>query len=376
MKLKVKWIALALAVVLLAAGAIKMFTVKSAQKQTLQAQQAAQANAPTVQLSATDVLEVQEIDLQQGLAISGQVKAVNSAFVKARVAGELRELSVREGDFVKAGQVLGRIDATEYLARVRQAQQQAEAAKAQVDIAKRSFDNNRALVDQGFISKTGLDASSSSLAGAQATYLAAQAGSDLAQKSLDDAIVRAPISGQISQRLVQSGERVAIEARIVEIIDLSRLELEISLAASDSGSVKVGQKAQLKVEGSGQSISATVARLNPSATAGSRAVLAYLSLDKSAQLRQGFYAQGLLATGSKVVIAVPLSAVRTDKPQPYVQVLEDGKIQHQTVELGSRGEYQGKTMVAVTGLGKDKKILAGVAGPMTVGTVVRTEGAK
>jgi RND family efflux transporter MFP subunit len=376
MKLKVKWIALALAVVLIAAGAVKMVTSKNAQKQNLQAQQAAQANAPSVQLVGKDVLDVQEIELQQGLAISGQIKAVNSAFVKARVAGELRELSVREGDFVKAGQVIGRIEATEYLARVRQAEQQAQAAKAQVDIAKRSFENNRALVDQGFISKTGLDASSSSLAGAQASYLAAQAGADLAQKSLDDATVRAPISGQISQRLVQSGERVAIEARIVEIVDLSRLELEISLAASDSVFIKVGQKAQLNVEGNGQSISATVARLNPSATAGSRAVLAYLSLDQSAQLRQGFYAQGLLATGSQRVIAIPLSAVRTDKPQPYVQVLAGGKIQHQTVELGSRGEYQSQTMVAVTGLAPGKKILAGVAGPMTVGTAISIEGAK
>jgi RND family efflux transporter MFP subunit len=376
MKLKVKWIALALVAVLLAAGAVKMVTSKNAQKQNLQAQQAAQANAPSVQLAAKDVLDVQEIELQQGLAISGQIKAVNSAFVKARVAGELRELSVREGDFVKAGQIIGRIEATEYLARVRQAEQQAQAAKAQVDIAKRSFENNRALVDQGFISKTGLDASSSSLAGAQASYLAAQAGADLAQKSLDDATVRAPISGQISQRLVQSGERVAIEARMVEIVDLSRLELEISLAASDSVFVKVGQKAQLNVEGNGQTISATVARLNPSATAGSRAVLAYLSLDQSAQLRQGFYAQGLLATGSQRVIAIPLSAVRTDKPQPYVQVLADGKIQHQTVELGSRGEYQSQTMVAVTGLAPGKKILAGVAGPMTAGTAISIEGAK
>ncbi|MCF8147539.1 MAG: efflux RND transporter periplasmic adaptor subunit [Sulfuritalea sp.] len=376
MKLKVKWIALALVAVLLAAGAVKMVTSKNAQKQNLQAQQAAQANAPSVQLAAKDVLDVQEIELQQGLAISGQIKAVNSAFVKARVAGELRELSVREGDFVKAGQIIGRIEATEYLARVRQAEQQAQAAKAQVDIAKRSFENNRALVDQGFISKTGLDASSSSLAGAQASYLAAQAGADLAQKSLDDATVRAPISGQISQRLVQSGERVAIEARMVEIVDLSRLELEISLAASDSVFVKVGQKAQLNVEGNGQTISATVARLNPSATAGSRAVLAYLSLDQSAQLRQGFYAQGMLATGSQRVIAIPLSAVRTDKPQPYVQVLADGKIQHQTVELGSRGEHQSQTMVAVTGLAPGKKILAGVAGPMTVGTAISIEGAK
>ena len=376
MKLKVKWIALTLVAVLLAAGAVKMVTSKNAQKQNLQAQQAAQANAPSVQLAAKDVLDVQEIELQQGLAISGQIKAVNSAFVKARVAGELRELSVREGDFVKAGQIIGRIEATEYLARVRQAEQQAQAAKAQVDIAKRSFENNRALVDQGFISKTGLDASSSSLAGAQASYLAALAGADLAQKSLDDATVRAPISGQLSQRLVQSGERVAIEARMVEIVDLSRLELEISLAASDSVFVKVGQKAQLNVEGNGQSISATVARLNPSATAGSRAVLAYLSLDQSTQLRQGFYAQGVLATGSQRVIAIPLSAVRTDKPQPYVQVLADGKIQHQTVELGSRGEYQSQTMVAVTGLAPGKKILAGVAGPMTVGTAISIEGAK
>jgi RND family efflux transporter MFP subunit len=376
MKLKVKWIALALVAVLLAAGAVKMVTSKNAQKQNLQAQQAAQANAPSVQLVGKDVLDVQEIELQQGLAISGQIKAVNSAFVKARVAGELRELSVREGDFVKAGQIIGRIEATEYLSRVRQAEQQAQAAKAQVDIAKRSFENNRALVDQGFISKTGLDASSSSLAGAQASYLAALAGADLAQKSLDDATVRAPISGQLSQRLVQSGERVAIEARMVEIVDLSRLELEISLAASDSVFVKVGQKAQLNVEGNGQSISATVARLNPSATAGSRAVLAYLSLDQSTQLRQGFYAQGVLATGSQRVIAIPLSAVRTDKPQPYVQVLADGKIQHQTVELGSRGEYQSQTMVAVTGLAPGKKILAGVAGPMTVGTAISIEGAK
>jgi RND family efflux transporter MFP subunit len=376
MKLKVKWIALTLVAVLLAAGAVKMVTSKNAQKQNLQAQQAAQANAPSVQLASKDVLDVQEIELQQGLAISGQIKAVNSAFVKARVAGELRELSVREGDFVKAGQIIGRIEATEYLARVRQAEQQAQAAKAQVDIAKRSFENNRALVDQGFISKTGLDASSSSLAGAQASYLAALAGADLAQKSLDDATVRAPISGQLSQRLVQSGERVAIEARMVEIVDLSRLELEISLAASDSVFVKVGQKAQLNVEGNGQSISATVARLNPSATAGSRAVLAYLSLDQSTQLRQGFYAQGVLATGSQRVIAIPLSAVRTDKPQPYVQVLADGKIQHQTVELGSRGEYQSQTMVAVTGLAPGKKILAGVAGPMTVGTAISIEGAK
>jgi multidrug efflux pump subunit AcrA (membrane-fusion protein) len=92
----------------------------------------------TVELLASDLVQVRMVELAQSLALSGPVKAVNSAVVKARVPGELQGLAVREGDFVKTGDVIARIDATEYQARVKQAQQQAESARAQVDIAKRS----------------------------------------------------------------------------------------------------------------------------------------------------------------------------------------------------------------------------------------------
>ena len=78
-----------------------------------------------VALADSDVVKVQNLDMAQSLPVSGPLKAVTSAFIKARVAGELQDLSVREGDFVKAGQVIARIDATEFKARVRQAQQQA-----------------------------------------------------------------------------------------------------------------------------------------------------------------------------------------------------------------------------------------------------------
>lgn len=372
MKPWIKWTAGALLLALVAAGALRTVAARKAQQATLASQEAASKLQVAIALGPQDVVKVQSLELTQSLGISGPLKAQNSAFVKARVAGELLGLTVREGDSVKAGQVIARVDSTEFQARVRQAQQQAEAAKAQVDIARRSYENNRSLVNQGFISQTALESSSASLASAEASYRAAQAGADVATKSLDDTVLRAPISGQVAQRLAQPGERVAVDARIVEIVDLSRLELEASLSASDSLQVRVGQSAQLSVEGSASTLSAKVTRVNPSAVAGSRAVLAYLALEPNAALRQGLFAQGQLQLGSARALALPLSAVRTDKPQPYVQTVQNGKVEHQTVEVGARGEQQGQSFAAVKGVAEGTQVLAGSVGPVRAGTAVKT----
>ena len=377
MKLRLKWIVIAAAVVALGAGGFHTWQTRKQQKQLIDAQQASQKDRPSVQLAATDVVAVQTLLLSQGLPISGQTKAVNAAFVKARVAGELQDLQVREGDFVQAGQVIARVDSTEYAARARQSQQQAQAAKAQVEIAQRSFDNNRALVDQGFISKTGLDASASNLAAAQASFSAAQSGAEVLQKALEDTVLRAPIAGQVAQRLAQNGERVAVDARVLEIVDVRRLELEATVAVAEAMQVRVGQSAQLSFEGAAQSVAARVVRINPSATPGSRAVMVYLAITGNEALRQGLYAQGLLATGSVSALALPLSAVRTDKPAPYVQMLEGDRVRHVPVIMGARGELNQQTMVEVSGLVAGAQVLIGGVGPMLADTVVNlAAGAK
>jgi RND family efflux transporter MFP subunit len=376
MKRWLKWIVMIVVVALLAAGVLRALSTRKAAKEALEAQQATQKAQSSIELAANDVVQAKTMELTQGLEISGPLKAANSAFVKARVAGELQGLSVREGDFVKAGQVIAHVDVTEYQARVRQAQQQAESAKAQVDIAKRSFDNNRSLVDQGFISKTALDSSIATLASAEANYRAAQAGADVASKALEDTVLRAPIAGQVAQRLAQPGERVAIDARIVEIVDLSRLELEASLSAADSMAVKVGQTAQLTIEGAAKPVAAKVVRVNPTAVAGSRAVLAYLSVETSAGLRQGLFAQGTLATGTTRALALPLAAVRTDKPEPYVQTISNGQVKHAAVTLGTRGEANGQTMVAVGAIAENTEVLSGMVGPVREGTLVKRAGTK
>ena len=377
MKKWMKWAIAAVVVLALAGAVFRALNARSAQQKAVAASAAALKTPSGIEVANTDLVKVASRELSQGMPISGSLKAVNSAFVKARAAGELQGLTVREGDAVRAGQIIARVDPIEYTARLQQTQRSAEAAKAQIDIAQRQYDNNKALVDQGFISKTALDTSSATLEGARASYASAQAAVDITKKAMDDTVLRAPIGGWISQRLAQPGERVGIDAKVVEIVDLSRMELEASLSATDAASVRVGQTAQLQVEGIAEPIAATVARINPATTAGNRGVLVYLSVASRPGLRQGLFAQGSLGTARAQVLAVPVSSVRTDKPAPYLQVLENNAVLHKTVELGLRGEADGQMMVVVKGVPEGTIVLAATVGLVRAGSSVKiSEGTK
>jgi RND family efflux transporter MFP subunit len=368
MKKSTLWILSAVALAALLAGGARWASQRQADKTPIAP---TAAMVPSIELATSDVFTARTQTLNLGIAVSGALKASESAIVKARVAGELQELSVREGDRVQAGQVIARIEPIEYQARVRQAQQQADAAKAQVDIAQRQFDNNQALVNQGFISQTALLTSQASLNGAKATHAAALSALDLANKSLADATLRSPLSGVVAQRLAQPGERVAIEARLVEVINLSQLELEAALTAEDASLVRVGMTAQLQVDGVDAPITAKVLRINPSAQIGSRSILVYLGIKGREGLRQGQFAQGTLGTQSLQVMAVPVESVRTDKPQPYVQVVQDGKVAHITVRTDVRSEGERQTLVAVTGVTEGTQVLSGSVGAVREGVLVK-----
>ena len=270
--------AAAIIIVLVAGGALRAISARQA-KQTALAESTATTRQVVMDIAPEEVNPVRRQNLSLDIPLSGSLRAVQTATIKARVAGELQGLTLREGDTVRAGQEVARTDPTESNARLRQAQQQADAARTQVDINQRLFANNRALVDQGFISPTALDASKASLQGAQASYQAAQAAADVARKAVADTVLRSPIDGQVAQRLAQNGERVAVEARILEVVDLSRLELEALMGPADSVAVRLGQKATLRVEGRSDPLEATVVRINPSAQAGSRSVPVYLAID-------------------------------------------------------------------------------------------------
>ena len=378
-RLRWAWVGLAI-VVALVAGAVLYRSKGGPFAGGAPATAASAVAAPLmIELSPADLAYATSAELSRTLAVSGGLRAVQSAVVKARVVAEVKTLTVREGDRVTAGQLIGQLDATEYQLRLRQAEDQAQSAQSQLDIAQRTLDNNKALVDQGFISRNALDTSVSNAAAARASVQAARAAADLARKAVRDSEIRAPITGQVSQRLVQPGERVGLDARIVEIVDLSRLELETAVAPEDVVQLRVGQPARVQIDGLAEPVAARVVRINPSAQAGTRSVLAYLELAPGAQttaLRQGLFARGTVELQRRQALVVPASALRADQAQPYVLAVQNGQTQARPVTPGARGDVliDGRTEPAVEiteGLEPGTPVLRGTVGTLREGTRVK-----
>ena len=376
MHIKPRWIVIAVVVLALV---VSVWRALSTRQQQQLAAATPTPDVTQIELARQDVWTLEPREITQTLDLSGTLKALNYAVIKARVAGELKEFSVREGDVVKAGQVLARIDPTEYQRRWQQAKDQADAAKAQMEIAQRQWDTNKALVDQGFIAKTALDNSQASYQGAVATHQAAIAGADVARKALEDAVLYAPFSGVVALRAAQAGERVSVDAKVLELVDLSQLEVEVPLSPSDSVDVRIGQVAQLQVEDRPETITAKVKRISPSAQVGSRSVLVYLSIDQPTGLRHGLFAKGSLNLQRSQLLAVPLSAVRTERARPYVQVLEtvgdQVLVAHKLVNLGLRGndaqDSSAQTWIGVQGIAPGTRVLKGHVGALREGLQVK-----
>lgn len=367
------WIIALLLLVLAAVGARSV--VKSRQAaQAAPATVKAEAAAPVLELLPSDLVTVTPRDLRQTLAASGSLRATNQAAVKARVAGEVREVLVREGETVKAGQVLVRMDEADYRARVAQAEGALLAARGQLDIAAKARENNRALLERGFISRNAYDTASSQVDIAQANVNAAQGGLDVSRKALGDTVIRAPIAGMVASRSVQPGEKVSADNRLLEVVDLGRMEMEVAVPTSDIIAIAPGQEVTVKVEGLPQPLPATVARINPATQAGSRSILTYLQLDNPGnRLRAGMFGEARLTLSKKAgVLAAPPSALQGSGGSAYVYAIEQDKLVRRQVQTGITGSDGDATLIEITaGLEAGARIVRSNLGNLPAGATAK-----
>ena len=368
------WIIAVLLLALAAVGARAVVKSRQAASAASAASVKAANAVPVLEFLPSDLVTVTPRDLRQTLAASGSLRAYNQAAVKARVAGEVREVLVREGEAVKAGQVLVRMDEADYRARAAQAEGALVAARGQLDIAAKARENNRALLDRGFISKNAYDTASSQYDIAQANVNAAQGGLDVSRKALGDTVIRAPISGIVASRSVQPGEKVSADNKLLDVVDLARMEMEVAVPTSEIIGISPGQEVSVKVEGLPQPMPATVVRINPATQAGSRSIMTYLQLDNPQnRLRAGMFGEARLTLAKKPgVLAVPPSSLQRNGDSAYVYAIEQDKLVRRQVQTGITGSDGDATLVEITaGLESGARIVRSNLGNLPVGAAVK-----
>ena len=365
--------------VMVAVVALIVFAVSTAALRGRQNAADAAANAkttvPVAEFLQNDLVIVEPGSLERTLPLTGSLAPLTEATVKAKVAGELVAVTVREGESVKQGQVLAKIDLTEVQARVAARQADVEAAKAQLVWAEKNRGQQKALLDKSFISQSAFDNIQSNFDVAAAKLRAADAELVMVQKALGDAVLVAPFSGIVSQRLAQPGERVALDAKVVSIVDLSRLQLEASVPPAAIGQVKIGQALNFRVEGFGErEFAGRIERINPAATLGSRSISVYAVIDnREGLLRGGMFAQGAL-TLSRVedALAVPASAVREEIGQTFVYAIEEGLVKRKNVKVGAP-DAAGRVQL-LDGLAAGDRIVRVNLGSLREGLAARLSG--
>lgn len=370
MKRRTAWILALACLLVLGAGAVVLKKPQTA----VPAQAAAGKTPPALEFLPGDVTQVQPRELRQVLQLSGALRAVNQAQVKAKVAGEVREVLVREGEAVKAGQVLVKIDASEYQARLEQARGNLHAVRAQLAIAAKARDNNQALVARGFISQNAFDNAASQYDIARANVESAQGALDVAQKALNDSVVRAPIAGVVASRLVQPGEKVAVDGRLLDLVDLRQLELEAAVPTTDILQIAPGQQAEVRLEGLPGALTGKIARINPATQAGSRSVMTYIQIDNpQGTLKAGMFGQAQITLASKAdVLSVPAAAIQEQSGSTMVYAIANGTLRQQRVKVGMRGtDGQGDAVEIVDGLAAGSLIVNSNLGKLPEGARIR-----
>lgn len=338
----------------------------------------------TIEFSSNDLMVLAPSEIAKRIPITGSLQPTNQTLVKSKVAGEIKQLLVREGIEVKAGQVIARIDPTEFEWRVNERESLLRAAEAQLAQAKQTLANNKQLLEKNFISQSAFDTARFTLDSAQGNRDAAVAQLRVARKALADSVVTAPMSGLIGERFAQVGEKVSPDNRIVSIIDLSRMEIDAPVPASDIGAVKIGQEVKLSIEGIAEPQIGKVTRINPSTQAGTRSVPIHLVLEnKDPRIRAGLFAQGQLVVGVKTaIISVPENSLRDAAGRIFVYLIDADKVIEREVELGLRDDSlqssNGLTgMVEIKrGLKAGDRIVAVNLGPLRGGSIAKVSERK
>lgn len=304
---------------------------------------AKQSETPPVKVETVNAIELPMPEL---LTLTGTLRASQESDVAADASGKVTATMVERGQAVKQGETLAVLDARGAALTATAFAAQSGLAKAQLEQAQKECQRVQSLFKSGAISQAEYDRTTTQCQAGQFSAVAAQAQQASAQKIVGDAVIRAPFSGIVGERLVNVGQYVQPATKVISLYAPDPLRLELTVPESSIANIKPDLPVAFSVSAFGdKTFSGAVKFISPNIRQSTRdLVIEALVPNADLELRPGMFAVAHLTIGERKLPTVPTSAVRKDDSGARVFVVIERRLQERVVSLG--GEKDGRIGVS------------------------------
>lgn len=313
----------------------------------------------------------QEVD--DAFEAAGTVKTDNASIVASRVMGTVTSLKVREGDHVKAGQLLMTIDDRDAAERARAATMAVKAAKGNRDLAETTWGRYRTLFEQKALTSQEMDQVETQRTVAEAEYSRAQAMASEAAAALTFTRIVSPIAGRVTDKKIDTGSMASPGMPLLTVEGDGARYVETAAGERFSGKIASGMPANVTVDSLGKTFPGRVREVVPSVDPGSRSFLVKVSVDEPS-LGSGLFARVRITMGRRSALLVPAGAVVSKGQLTGVYAVDTQGVM--TYRLVRTGSVFGSRVEVLSGLSPDERIVTSGVERAVDGGVIEAEAKK
>ena len=324
-----------------------------------------------VTVGAENIAVARLAELRSGPSISGSLQPRTEARVRAEVGGPVKRTFADEGQRVRGGALLARLDDAAVRDAYLSAQSAVRSAETSLQNAQRNLERSTRLEQAGALPERDLETAQLNATNAEGALADARARLASAAKQLGQTVVRAPITGVISEREVDAGDVVTVGAELFRLVDLGSLRLEATVPTAEIDRLKVGMPVEFDVSGYDRRFTGRIERINPTVDQTTGQVRLYVAIPNEREsLVAGVFAEGRVATDTRKAVSVPYAAVDERGTEPVLHFVKSGRVKQVPVRLGVRDEATDLVEVA-SGVTPGDTVLLGSAQGVAEGAPVR-----
>jgi RND family efflux transporter MFP subunit len=299
---------------------------------------------PKLVIAPEDILTIRANALASGPVVTGSIQPERKADLRAEVSAVVMQVLKENGDVVRKGDVLAKLDQTSIQDNLRSAQDNARNATQSLDQAERNLQRLKTLRASGMTSLQALDDAEVRRNGAQSELSASNARAVVARQQLERTIVRAPFDGVVSDRKVSAGDTASIGKELLKVIDPTSMRFAGRVSADKISQVSVGQPVSFRINGyGGQEFRGKVTRVDPSANDVTRQVEVLVNFsDASAQPKvAGLYAEGTIESSNVQALTLPESVLVKAGDKASVWRVKNNTLSQVVLQIGVRDPRTG-----------------------------------